>query len=166
MGASFHPCGVTTVVISQHFDVVLLDERHLPGCSCQGHIPVAQRLGKSLRTVGQHLADVVPMLVDGLPAAQLLIEHQGRLLVEARQAGQRNGVIYLLFSCFHKRHLSQFSPFNVHPEGPVVVLAPPQPAVDQAHQLNLPPEAELLVAGAVDVLMEYILDALLLQAQP
>lgn len=51
-------------------------------------------------------------------------------------------------------------------ERPVVVLALSEPAVDQAYQIHPPTEAELLVAGPEEVVVEHILNALLCQSHP
>ena len=50
-------------------------------------------------------------------------------------------------------------------EGFVVFRTVPQAAVDEAYQLDGGAEAELLVAGAVDVLIEHILDTIFLEVQ-
>ena len=87
---------VGVVVERQRLDGVLPDERHLGGSTLQRLVPVLQGLDETWRTVGQHVANVVAVVIDGLGTAQLAVELHCLLLVEARHAGEGNGIEDLL----------------------------------------------------------------------
>ena len=87
--------GVVLVGQRQRTDAMLGDERHLCCCPLQRFVPVLQRLDETRGAVGNDVADVLAMLIDGLRTAQLPVELQRLLLVEARHAGQGDGVVYL-----------------------------------------------------------------------
>ena len=103
---ALHQAGrIVVVTKAEHLDVVFFDEQQLLLSPCQGEAPVFQCLGQPLAAVGQHVANVVAVFVDGTPASQLLIEQQGRGKVESRHAGQRQGIEDLLF--VHRMYFSK-----------------------------------------------------------
>ena len=162
IGAFAQSGGVVLVGQCQGLDAVFRDKLHLRGRPFQGFVPVSQCLDKSRRTVLGEAADVGTVLVDSLAAARLTVELQCYLLVEARHAGQRYAVIYLVV----RTHVPMNSILNLiareEPgKGTVVVLALAEAPVNKTYQFDLATEAEQVVGSAENVVVEHVFNAFL-----
>ena len=92
--------GIVGITDSQHADVVLCDKLHLSRCPMQCVFPMFHRFTQSRRSLWHNITNVVAVVIDGLAAAQCLVQLQCHLLVETCHAGQGYRVVYFVGHCF------------------------------------------------------------------
>ena len=96
INALLHALWVCVVAKAEGLYVMFLDEGHLASGMLQGRVPVAEGCHKAVGALWKYVLDVVAVFIDGSSTAQLLVELQGRLEIEAHETGEGDGIVCLL----------------------------------------------------------------------